>query len=119
MQWVLILGSLAAAILLVHGVSLQGGLFMDDYAHIRQLREADWSVEGLAAACRLALVGEGDIAEMWWMPECTLRFFRPISFGIMKLTYQVSGWNPTALHAASLVWHWVASSLIACLLLRL
>lgn len=117
-RWLLLIASIGVAIFIVHGISLRGGLFMDDYAHIRQLREADWSLDGLAAACRLALVGENDIAEVWFMPECTLRFFRPISFGIMKLTYQLSGWNPTVLHAASLLWHWLASVLVVCLLLR-
>lgn len=102
--------ALATLVLLVHGVSLQGGLFMDDWAHIRQLREADWSLRDLAAACRLELVG--GIAQMWFMPECTLRFFRPLAFGLMKLTYTLSGWDPAVMHAASLVWH-----LLVCLLL--
>src|SRR5690606_19138750 len=91
---------LALVIALLHGGSLGYGLYLDDWAHFRQLRAADWSLGGLVDACRLELVG-GAI-EMWWLPETTLRFFRPVAFGLMKLVYTLSGWSPVAAHAASL-----------------
>ncbi len=109
--------SLALMILLIHGVSLRGGWLMDDWAHLRQLREAKWTLSDLTAACRLELVG--GITEYWWMPDCTLRFFRPVAFGLMKLTYELTNWTPLAMHAASLIWHWLACVLIFALLRRL
>ncbi len=108
---------LALLIYALHGRALDYGLFMDDWAHFRQLRECDWSLSGLTDACRLELVG--GIVDYWWLPECTLRFFRPFSFGLMKLTYTVTGWSPAAMHWASLLWHLTAAGLLMVLLRRL
>lgn len=113
----LIVGTLATVVYLVHERSLHYGLFMDDYAHYQQLRESGWSLGDLTAACRLELVG--GVAQFWWLPECTLRFFRPVAFGVMKLAYTASDWRPVALHAVSLGWHMLACVLLAHLLLRL
>lgn len=110
-------GGLAILVAWLHGPSLGDGLFLDDWAHYRQLRECDWSLAGLTDACRLELVG--GIVELWWMPECTLRFFRPVAFGTMKLVYTLSDWEPAALHAASLLWHLLACVLLMHLLRRL
>ncbi len=90
---------------------------MDDYAHVQQLRAADWSLSGLVDACRLELVG--GVVHYWFLPETTLRFFRPLAFGLMKLAYTLSDWSPFALHLASLAWHVLASTLLAVLLRRL
>jgi len=111
------IGLLAALILAVHGASLGDGLFMDDYAHFRQLQHSDWSLEGLTNACRLELVG--GVLDLWFLPECTLRFFRPLAFGAMKLLYTLGNWDPLVLHAASLGWHLLACTLLMCLLRRL
>ena len=112
-RWV-IGGAFALALLIaaLHGRSLTYGLFMDDYAHYDQLRSCDWSLGGLAWACHLDLIG--GVVELWWLPDVTLRFFRPVAFGIMKLTYTLTGWSPLAMHVASLAWH-----LTACVLLML
>ncbi len=110
-----LLAALLAAMLLVHNGALRLGLFMDDLAHYRQLREADWSLRGLTAACRLELVG-GTI-DIWWLPETTLRFFRPVAFGLMKLAYTAVDWSPHAMHIVSLGWH-AAVCLLAVALLR-
>jgi hypothetical protein len=109
--------SLAALIFLLHGRCLDYGLFMDDYAHFRQLRACDWSLRGLTDACRLELVG--GVIELWWLPETTLRFFRPVAFGLMKLAYTLVGWNPAAMHTVSLAWHLAACVLLMILLGRL
>ncbi len=111
---VVVLGGLIAA---VHGPAVRAGLFMDDHAHLRQLRECDWSLGGLTAACRLDLVG-GTI-DLWWLPPTTLRFFRPVAFGLMKLTYTLSGWNPAVMHVASLAWHFATCVLLMLFLGRL
>lgn len=108
---------LAALILSVHGRSLRYGLFMDDYAHYRQLRDSGWSLADLTRACQLDLVGR--ILDCWWMPDCTLRFFRPVAFGLMKLVYTLTDWRPSAMHAASLGWHLLNSTLLLALLYRL
>lgn len=112
-----ILLSLALLIAVHHGRSIGYGLFMDDYAHFRQLQECGWSIGELAAACRLELVG--GILETWSMPDITLRFFRPLAFGLMKLTYSLCGWNPGVMHVASLVWHLAVTLLLMSLLRRL
>lgn len=112
-----------AALLLIvliaaaHGHAVTLGWFMDDWAHVRQLREADWSLGGLANACRLELVG--GVIDLWWLPECTLRFFRPISFALMKVAYVLLGWDPHVMHAVSLAWHAAACILLMTLLQRL
>jgi hypothetical protein len=108
---------LAALILALHYPSLNYGLFMDDHAHFRQLRECGWSLAGLTNACRLELIG--GVLEAWFLPECTLRFFRPLAFGLMKLTYTLTGWSPAAMHAASLLWHLLVCTLLMRLLRHL
>ena len=106
---------LAALIAALHGRAVTYGLFMDDHAHFRQLRDCGWSLGELTGACHLELVG--GVIDLWWMPDCTLRFFRPVAFGLMKLTYVLSGWNPTTMHVVSLSWH-LATCLLLMLLLR-
>ena len=109
--------ALAAVIAVIHGGALRHGLFMDDYAHFNQLRECGWSLRGLVDACRLELVG--GIIDLWWLPETTLRFFRPMAFGLMKLAYTLTGWDATAMHVVSLAWHLTACMLLLTLLRRL
>lgn len=109
--------ALGALILGLHLPALHYGLFMDDHAHFRQLQESDWSLRGLTEACRLELVG--GVADVWFLPECTLRFFRPLAFGLMKLTYTLGGWSPMVMHAASLTWHLLVCVLLMRLLRRL
>jgi len=108
---------LAALIGLLHGRSVGYGLFMDDHAHYRQLRACGWSLAELTRACRLELVG--GVIELWWLPECTVRFFRPLAFGVMKLAYTLGGWNPAVLHVLSLLWHLLNCLLVLLLLRRL
>ena len=118
-RWWVLWGVLALGVVIgaLHGRALHYGLFMDDYAHFQQLRACDWSLRGLTDACRLELVG--GVIDLWWLPEVTLRFFRPVSFGVMKLTYTLFGWSPVALHVASLLWHLAACTLLMLLLRRL
>ena len=108
---------LAVQIWFLHGGAADTGLFLDDYAHYTQLQEAGWSISELAAACRLELVGGA--VDMWWLPETTLRFFRPLAFGLMKAVYVASDWSPYAQHVASLAWHLVVCVLGLVLLRRL
>lgn len=105
---------LAALIAWVHGKAVTMGLFMDDHAHLAQLQACGWSLPELVAACRLELVG--GVAELWWLPECTLRFFRPVAFALMKVAYTLVGWDPAWMHVVSLVWHLVVCVLLLALL---
>lgn len=107
---------LCVVVLAAHVRSLWFGWFMDDYAHFTQLRAAGWSIGDLAHACRLELVG--GLLEIWWLPDCTLRFFRPLSFGAMKAVYTLFGWDPLPAHAASLCWHALNCTLLFALLRR-
>ncbi len=101
-----------------HGRSLRVGLFMDDYAHFRQLRECGWSIGELTRACRLEILG--GVIEYWAVPEdLTLRFFRPVAFGLMKLAYTAVGWRAAPMHVVSLLWHLAASVLLMLLLRRI
>jgi hypothetical protein len=70
-----------------------------------------------AGACRLELLG--GVLEPWWLPNVTLRFFRPVAFGLMKLTYALVGWRPAPMHAASLLWHFTVCALLLLFLRRL
>lgn len=106
--------TLAALIVLLHGRSLDNGRFMDDWAHFRQLQKCGWSLGDLAGACRLELVG--GVVDLWWLPECTLRFFRPVAFGLIKIVYTASGWDPFAQHVAALGWHFASCMLLFVLL---
>lgn len=110
--WLLLIG---LAIGVLHGPSVRFGLFLDDWSHFTKLREAGWSLRDLTDACALELNGPGTL-EMWWLPSVTLRFFRPVSFGLMKLTYTLSGWDATVMHVVSLTWHFVACALLMRLL---
>lgn len=113
----LLIGAYLLTLVLIaalHGRSLGYGLFMDDYAHFLQLREANWSLSELTAACRLELVGGA--VDLWWLPETTLRFFRPVSFGIMKAVYTASDWSPLVQHLFSLFYHGIVCGLLMLLL---
>lgn len=108
---------IATLIISLHGRCLEYGLFMDDHAHARQLRESGWSLRELVDACRLDLFGE--ILEVWWQRDFSIRFFRPVAFACMKLVYVLSGWSAVAQHVASLAWHAAAVLLLMRLLRRL
>lgn len=111
------LAGLIGLILLCHAGSLHYGLFMDDHVHFQQLQDCDWSFAGLTDACRLEIVG--GIVDVWFLPDCTLRFFRPLAFGLMKLTYTLAGWDPLGMHVASLAWHALVCVLLMLLLRQL
>lgn len=110
--WLLLI---ALAIAVLHGPSIRFGLFLDDWSHFTKLREAGWSLRDLTDACALELNGPGTL-EMWWLPPVTLRFFRPVSFGLMKLAYTLGGWDAGVMHALSLAWHFLACALLLRLL---
>lgn len=117
--WVLACLGLVVLIGGVHGRSVTHGLFLDDHAHYKQLRECTWSLGGLTDACRLDLVGPDGYIDLWWLPTVTLRFFRPVAFGFMKLAYTAVGWDAAAMHVVSLLWHSLNCLLLMVLLRRL
>lgn len=113
-QAVLLLALLIGA---MHGRCVFQGLFLDDHAHFKQLRECGWSLRELVDACRLEIIG--GVVDYWWLPDVTLRFFRPVAFGIMKLCYTLCGWSPAALHVCSMLWHLANCAMLLILLNRL
>lgn len=118
-RWAWLWGALglAAVVAGFHGRAVTHGLFLDDWAHYTQLQEAGWTLQELVAACRLEL--NGGVLEAWWIPEVTLRFFRPVSFAVLKAVYTLSGWSPEAAHIASVCWHFVVCVLLWRLIVRL
>ncbi|MFN0136935.1 MAG: hypothetical protein ACKVS9_12565 [Phycisphaerae bacterium] len=112
-HWVWAVLSLGLIVVIMHGRCVLHGLFLDDHAHYRQLKAASWTLTDLVGACRLELVGGA--LESWYLPECTLRFFRPVSFAFMKLLYEMFDWSPAPLHVASLLWHWAVCVLLMVL----
>lgn len=97
---------LAVTVVTVHGWSLGAGLFLDDYSHLARLQQASWQPGELIQASTLHFVG--DHLKFWWAKQdLTLRYFRPVSFVIMKAQYMLCGYEPAGQHGASLAWHLV------------
>lgn len=107
---------LAAFVLAAHIWSIDVGLFLDDHAHFRQLRDSGWAPPDMVDAARLGIVG--DVLRFWGQTEAGLRFFRPVAFYILKLEYALAGWQPWAVHLGSLLWHFACVLLVAALALR-
>jgi len=103
----------AALVAAGHAWSIPSGLFLDDHAHYRQLREGDWSYRSAVAAARLGIVG--DVMDLWSRQETGLRFYRPIAFWIMRAEYTAGRWNPAVMHGFSLAWHWLCAMLVGML----
>jgi len=99
----------AALVAAGHGWSLSCGLFLDDHAHYRQLRQGDWSYRSAVAAARLGIVG--DVMDLWSRHEAGLRFYRPVAFWLLRAEYTLTGWRPAGVHAFSLAWHWLCAML--------
>jgi uncharacterized membrane protein len=107
----------AALVAVGHAWSISAGLFLDDHAHYRQLREGDWSYRSAVAAARLGIVG--DVMDLWSRHETGLRFYRPVAFWIMRAEYTVAGWRPAVMHIFSITWHWLCAMLVGVLAWRL
>lgn len=99
-----------------HAWSIGTGLFLDDHAHYRQLREGDWSFRSAVEASRLGVVG--DVMRLWGRSEAGLRFFRPVAFWLMRLEYTLAGWEPMRMHLFSLGWHFLCAMLVGVLAWR-
>ncbi|MBN1489534.1 MAG: hypothetical protein JXA69_06410 [Phycisphaerae bacterium] len=110
----LVVGVLVA---LGHAWSIPTGLFLDDHAHYRQLRDGDWSYRSAVAAARLGIVG--DVMDLWSNHEAGLRFYRPVAFWLMRVEYTLGGWRPAIMHVFSLAWHVLCSMLVGWLAWRL
>jgi hypothetical protein len=107
----------AALVGLVHSCSLRTGLFLDDHAHFRQLRDGDWSYRSAVAAARLGIVG--DVMDLWSHHETGLRFYRPIAFWLMRAEYTLVGWRPAGMHVFSLAWHTACAVLVGLIAWRM
>lgn len=110
-----LLAALAVVVLVIvsHGWSLDSGLFLDDHSHFSQMRESGWSYGDIVEAGRLGIIGR--VMHLWFKDEVGLRFYRPVSFLLMKLQYTLVGWQPEGAHAFSLLWHTAAAMLVFAL----
>lgn len=115
-SWLLIAAVLACLVLAGHGWNVRSGLFLDDHAHYRHLRQGDWSYRTLVEASWLGVVG--DVMDLWFAGDTGLHFYRPLAFALLKIEYLLAGWRPTGMHLFSLGWHWLCAMLVASLAWR-
>ena len=103
---------LALATLAVHAWALGDGTVLDDHWHQRGLREYGWSY---AELMRTLVIEPADFMQLWWQEQpVRWEYGRPVFILAMKLVYHVLGGDdPAALHAFSLVLHYV-SALLVC-----
>lgn len=95
----------------VHGWSISGGLFLDDHGHWENIAKSGWSVRSLISAAELDYAESA--ARIWWADDPpSIRFFRPISFLIMRLQHGISYGQPAAMHIFQLMWHALAAWLV-------
>ncbi len=113
---VLALAGLALAVFIVHGWSLNDGLFFDDHWHRATLRDYPWTPAGLTEAATFDL--PGPLNNLWWQEQpLQWRYARPVSMLAMKVEYVITGGNPIGVHAAALIWHWATAALVFALAL--
>lgn len=97
--------------LATHGLALFDGVVLDDYWHQKGLREHGWSFSGLM---RTLDITPSDFLETWWQTrEVKWHYLRPFFIVCMKFVYTVMGdGSPVALHAFSLLLHFVSALLV-------
>ncbi|MCH7812522.1 MAG: hypothetical protein IID40_00745 [Planctomycetes bacterium] len=110
----LVVALLAGVTLLFHGWSLADGSVMDDHWHQKGLREHGWSPSELM---RTLTVEPAAFTELWWQDKSVRwEYGRPLFILVMKIVYSLLGGDdPIALHAFSILLHF----LNACLVWRL
>src|SRR4051812_992692 len=93
--------------------TLQIGFFTDDYPFVAYL---DGAVPSRAAALGLYDFARADPANIqelvqhgpypWWTdPELKLRFFRPLSSGLLALDHALFGHAPLGYHVHAVLWY--------------
>ena len=98
---------LAMAVIVVHGWSLTDGLSLDDHWHYHRLRTGD---RGLAALWSATTIDVDDLADLWFKDKpARFKYARPLAVALMRWVYQIGGWHPIAIHAFSIVLHWLAA----------
>jgi hypothetical protein len=99
-----------------HWGSLDDGLFLDDHIHQHALKSTSWSWSDLLDS---TTIEPDSLVHAWWQDqEIGWDYCRPFAMAVMKLTGQVVGWNPVALHASNLAWHVVVTALVYLLCLE-
>ncbi len=99
--------------LVAHGWCLADGTVLDDHWHQRGLRVHGW---GYFELLRSLEIEPADWMQVWWQDKVVRwDYGRPLFILAMKFVYHVLGGDdPFALHAFSLLLHWLS----ACLLWR-
>lgn len=99
--------TLALLTVLAHFGSLHDGLFFDDHWHRHHVLQANWTPADLTNAAAFDLPGE--LANLWWQERpIRLQYVRPLAMAVLKAEYALTGGDPRALHALSMVWHWLS-----------
>ncbi len=107
----------AGAMLAAHGWSLNDGLFLDDHWHLTRYSDNDWSFHALMDA---GTIDPERFVVSWWQEKpARWTYARPFAIFVTKLAYHLSGGSLAALHAVSLVLHWIGTLLVHHLCLRL
>lgn len=112
-HYLIAVGLIVLAVVLVHGRTVGFGLLLDDYNHRAELREGSWSFRSLVDAAHLG--GERRRVRMWWQDEADQFFFRPVAFLLMRTEYVVGGWQPAVMHGFSLAWTVAGAVLVMAL----
>lgn len=117
-----VLGVLALGVVLATP-ALQTPFFLDDYLHAAMVR-GEFPVHR-GPFDLYAFVDDGDRQALfdrgllpWWShPQITIRFFRPLSSGLLFLDHTVFGAHPFPMHVHSLLW-WLFATLAVHALAR-
>jgi hypothetical protein len=118
-----LLSALVVGIVFVHLPALRAPLILDDYAHMAMVDGEYVGHRGplglydfIDDTNRAAAVDLGVIP--WWTtPDFVVRFFRPLSSGLLWLDYRIFGHSGFMTHLHTLVW-WAAGALAVHWLLR-
>ena len=102
---------LAAAVLAGHGGALWDGARHDDHLHRHNLRHMGWSWHDLIESTTFDFPGRQ--LHFWWQDEpVQWRYPRPVTMLLLKTEFTLTGGNKMAMHAFSLLWHWLCALLV-------
>jgi len=107
------LALLICVVLAGHGLSVTGGMWLDDHLHWQRLQQAGWNHRDLVDASTLDAATVR--VKFWGFREQVLRFYRPIAFALMKVQYSLVRWNPALMHGFNLLWHLAVAYLVGSL----
>jgi len=106
-----------AAAVSAGALSTRGGMWLDDHIHWQRLKAASWSYREIVDASTLDAATVR--VKFWGTKRQVLRFYRPVSFAVMKAEWTLAGWRPFGMHCFSLLWHILVAYLVGMLAARI